>query len=283
MEFPDLGKHCSESRCKQLDFLPMKCNACAKIFCGDHIQYNSHNCTESYKKDNQVPVCPLCNTPIPVKAGELPDVRVGQHIDSDCQSDPAKERRKIYTNKCSHKGCKQKELVPVHCDKCRKNFCLKHRHELDHNCQGFEDSGRGMTSAGAAALFRSLTNKNKPSGSGGGSGSSTSAKRSDTRPQSSLLSSIGGDLNRSRQQRQASSRPASHTAQTLQNGMSEDEAMARALQLSMADSSRPAQPSQPSRPLSLQEQEDLQLAQALAASEQEARNVRARRAIKGSA
>lgn len=46
-------------------------------------------------QDNQVPVCPLCNTPIPVKAGELPDVRVGQHIDSDCQSDPAKERRRV--------------------------------------------------------------------------------------------------------------------------------------------------------------------------------------------
>jgi len=44
-----------------------------------------------------VPVCPLCNKPIPLKKGEVPDVVVGRHIDSDCQSDPAKERRKVST------------------------------------------------------------------------------------------------------------------------------------------------------------------------------------------
>ncbi len=46
-------------------------------------------------QDNQVPVCPLCNIPIPVKRGEPPDIKVGQHIDTDCQSDPAKEKRKV--------------------------------------------------------------------------------------------------------------------------------------------------------------------------------------------
>ncbi len=42
-----------------------------------------------------MPVCPLCNIPIPVKRGEPPDIKVGQHIDTDCQSDPAKEKRKV--------------------------------------------------------------------------------------------------------------------------------------------------------------------------------------------
>jgi len=32
---------------------------------------------------------------IPLKNGELADVKVGAHIDSECQSDPAKERRKV--------------------------------------------------------------------------------------------------------------------------------------------------------------------------------------------
>ena len=41
-----------------------------------------------------MPVCPLCSAPIPVRKGEPPDLVVGQHIDNDCQSDPAKERRK---------------------------------------------------------------------------------------------------------------------------------------------------------------------------------------------
>lgn len=49
-------------------------------------------------QDNQVPVCPLCNNPVPVKKGEMPDVVVGQHIDRDCQSDPALNRRKVWLN-----------------------------------------------------------------------------------------------------------------------------------------------------------------------------------------
>ena len=48
-----------------------------------------------FHQDNQVPVCPLCNTPCPVKKGDTPDVVVGRHIDNDCQSDSAKQRRKV--------------------------------------------------------------------------------------------------------------------------------------------------------------------------------------------
>jgi len=91
--------------------------------------------------------------------GQLADVVVGQHIESDCQSDPAKERRKVYTNRCSKKGCKRKELVPIKCEKCRLNYCLKHRHEQDHSCQGFQGTGRVVSSAGAAALFRAMIGK----------------------------------------------------------------------------------------------------------------------------
>ncbi|RXM31954.1 AN1-type zinc finger protein 2B [Acipenser ruthenus] len=135
MEFPDLGEHCTERTCKRLDFLPMKCDACGDIFCKDHITYANHKCTSAYKKDVQVPVCPLCNTPIPVKRGEMPDIKVGEHIDGDCKSDPAQRKRKIFTNKCSKGGCKQKEMIKVTCDQCHLNFCLKHRHPLDHECK----------------------------------------------------------------------------------------------------------------------------------------------------
>lgn len=31
MEFPDLGRHCSEESCYQLDFLPFKCDGCKKV------------------------------------------------------------------------------------------------------------------------------------------------------------------------------------------------------------------------------------------------------------
>lgn len=41
----------------------------------------------------------------------------------------------IFTNKCSKGGCKQKEMMRVTCDQCQLNFCLKHRHPLDHDCK----------------------------------------------------------------------------------------------------------------------------------------------------
>ncbi|XP_055959014.1 AN1-type zinc finger protein 2A [Patella vulgata] len=259
MELPHLGEHCSDSSCKRLDFLPMTCDACQKTFCGDHVTYSSHNCTESYKKDNQVPACPLCSAPIPVKPGETPDIVVGRHIDTDCQSDPAKEKRQVYTNKCSAKGCKNKELIPVICEKCRKNFCLRHRHELDHSCKGFEGSGKSVSNSGAAALSRfnffSSSNTNTKT-------------KTNSKPQQSSLSNIGRDLNRERQSRQQRGVPM-----TTQAGMSEDEALARALQMSMAESSgTKTQPTSNQTGSLSQEEEDLMLARALQESEQEARN-----------
>ncbi|XP_017784445.1 PREDICTED: AN1-type zinc finger protein 2A-like [Nicrophorus vespilloides] len=136
MELPHIGKQCNESSCKRLDFLPITCDACNNIFCEEHYTYTTHSCPKAYLKNNQVPVCPLCNIPIPVVRGQQPDAVVGAHIDNDCQSDPAKNRRQIFVNKCSKKGCKTKEVIPVICNDCRKNYCLKHRHTSDHACQG---------------------------------------------------------------------------------------------------------------------------------------------------
>ncbi len=93
----------------------------------------------------------------------MPDIKVGEHIDRDCKSDPAQRKRKVgrpqkkkerengvsvkwiatqllltpqvFTNKCSKGGCKQKEMIRVTCDQCRLNYCLKHRHPLDHDCK----------------------------------------------------------------------------------------------------------------------------------------------------
>ncbi|XP_050501094.1 AN1-type zinc finger protein 2A [Diabrotica virgifera virgifera] len=137
MEFPHLGKHCSKSDCGKLDFLPIKCDACKQLFCEEHFSYNTHSCPYAYQKDNQVPACPLCSRPIPVGKGEHPDFVVGAHIDNDCQSDPAKNRRsKVFTNRCSYNKCKTKELLPFVCQDCSKNFCIKHRHPSDHICEG---------------------------------------------------------------------------------------------------------------------------------------------------
>ncbi|XP_054755113.2 AN1-type zinc finger protein 2A-like isoform X1 [Lytechinus pictus] len=268
MEFPNLGQNCHESTCNQLDFLPMKCDSCSNIFCKDHIRYDQHKCAAGFRKDVQVPVCPLCNKPVPVKRGEAPDIGVSDHIDRECQSDPAVKKRKVYSNRCTKKGCKQRELVPVLCSSCHKNFCLKHRHTVDHDCQGFQNSGKSVSKQGAAAIDRQQVN-NRPAPS--------SSSSSRNRPQQTSLTALGRDLDRERRERMLAGRQRGVDS-TMQAGMSEDEAMARAIQMSLAEenqSSKPARP--PVNPRSLQqEDEDLALARALAASEEEERNRRRR-------
>nr|CAG4645708.1 EOG090X0APF [Lynceus sp. MCZ IZ 141354] len=180
MELPELGQNCSEKTCNMLDFLPMKCDACSQVFCKDHIHYFHHSCPSSHKKDVQVPVCPLCNQPVPGRRGDPPDLAVGDHIDRDCQSDPAKQKRKVMTNRCTLKGCKQKEMIPVICSGCKSNFCLKHRHHADHNCRGNNPADR----AREAALARVA----KPSKS-----SSSSSKQHQPRNTQSIQGNFSED------------------------------------------------------------------------------------------
>ncbi|GAB5584067.1 AN1-type zinc finger protein 1 [Prionailurus iriomotensis] len=39
---------------------------------------------------------------------------------------------------CSFRDCAERELVPVKCPYCEKNFCLRHRHQSDHECEKLE-------------------------------------------------------------------------------------------------------------------------------------------------
>ncbi|KAK0155750.1 AN1-type zinc finger protein 2B [Merluccius polli] len=239
MELPHLGEHCSEKTCKRLGkyFLPMKCDACDDIFCKDHITYANHHCTSSYKKDVQVPVCPLCNIPIPIKRGEMPDIKVGEHIDRDCKSDPAQRKRKIFTNKCSRGGCKQKEMIRVTCGQCHLNYCLKHRHPLDHDCK---TDGKPLSKSGNAALSRTQ-----------GVSSHTASSSSSSSPGLSRPASYGAGTVPARSHNNGASRrmPTSVSTPSAQNvipasasfqaGLTEDQALQRALEMSLAES-RPA-------------------------------------------
>ncbi|MBZ3883512.1 AN1-type zinc finger protein 2A, partial [Sciurus carolinensis] len=117
------------------DFLPLKCDACNQDFCKDHFPYAGHKCPFAFKKNVQVPVCPLCNIPIPVKRGEIPDVVVGEHIDRDCKYHPGEKKEKVFTYRCSKEGCRKKEMLQLACVQCHGNFCIQHRHPLDHSCR----------------------------------------------------------------------------------------------------------------------------------------------------
>ncbi|XP_021413476.1 AN1-type zinc finger protein 2A isoform X2 [Oncorhynchus mykiss] len=272
MEFPNLGEHCSENSCKQLDFLPMRCDACEEIFCKDHITYANHKCMSSYKKDIQVPVCPLCNTPIPIKRGEMPDIKVGEHIDRDCQSDPAQNKRKIFTNKCSKGGCKQKEMIRVTCDQCHLNYCLKHRHPLDHDCK---PGDKPVSKSGFAAFMRSQGASSSSASTSSSRGSSRPVSNGNARTQSSR--SAQAIYNPAPAMRPP---PAQNVVPVSASFQTEEQALQRALEMSLAESAR-STVQQPT--LSPQEQEDLALAQALAASEEEYRRQQRRQQERESA
>uniref|UniRef100_A0A8C6ZB12 AN1-type domain-containing protein n=1 Tax=Nothoprocta perdicaria TaxID=30464 RepID=A0A8C6ZB12_NOTPE len=136
----------------------------------------------------------------------------------------------IFTNKCLKPGCKQKEMMKVICDQCHKNYCLKHRHPLDHDCSGAGCFPLLFSKALAGQAGRAV-----PRGCDG------SPLRCGAR--GCLWLSPGG---------------LGVTAVF----QSEEEALQRALEMSLADSG-------PAVPRSTQEEEDLALAQALSASEAE--------------
>jgi len=200
----------------------------------------------AYRKNVQVPVCPLCNAPVPGKADELPDIRVSRHIDSDCQSDRAvTHRKKVYTNKCSFKGCKGKELIPITCDRCMKNYCLRHRHIQDHGCSQMNSKPVGK--AAMAALSRKTPNVNS---------------------QSSIP-----NKNHNVHTSVPAGRSANCAQSSLQGNLSEEAALQMALQASMSEVSVEGSQVPNSNGLTAQEQEDFMLAQAIAESERTSRPV----------
>ncbi|KAF9574044.1 zinc finger, AN1-type domain [Mortierella alpina] len=137
MELPSIGKHCSDSTCSQLDFLPFSCQYCKQIFCQDHWRLEGHVCPkrdEATQQDQRVPICPLCSKPVPVKKGEDPNLRMEQHISAGCPEPATTTSKPIYTNSCHFKACKNRSAIPIICQKCRLNYCLKHRLEGDHAC-----------------------------------------------------------------------------------------------------------------------------------------------------
>lgn len=65
----------------------------------------------------------------------FPSALMSLALPSVCKQNNRASVFQIFTNKCSKGGCKQKEMMRVTCDQCHLNFCLKHRHPLDHDCK----------------------------------------------------------------------------------------------------------------------------------------------------
>lgn len=100
----DLGTQCDEQHCRQLDFLPFVCDACSGTYCLEHRNKDAHGCSGVLLRKEPV------------------------------QS----EGTSSYS--CSYQSCKAIELVPIICSDCNKHFCLRHRHQSDHDCEKREVS-----------------------------------------------------------------------------------------------------------------------------------------------
>jgi len=168
-----------------------------------------------------------------------------------------------------------KELVPFNCGGCRQNFCIKHRHEKDHSCGGFEGSSRSVTAAGAAAASRAAasTSSSRPAATR----SSKPAAQPQLRQQTLTNMGLGRQLNEQRQTRTGGQRVTASAVHTIQGTMTEEQALAQALAMSAAAANptpqaAPANDQEAAR--LAQEEEDEALARALQQSEADARNRR---------
>ena len=266
----------------------LRCDACSRLFCKDHLLYDDHACSGKYKKDIQVcqlsaknikpnliwvlqvPVCPLCSSPVPIARGAVPDLAVSAHIDQGC---PAKNKKeKVFKNRChavkNGKQCKKHELVACICATCHTNFCLAHRHPTDHDCKGSQPAA---ARAAAAAASRAVPKQQQQSSQSkmtdfftGPFRPSAAASRVSSNPSPAAAAA----LNRQAGRGSTPGRPLMASNARQVNGMSEDEALAAAMAASLATSG--GEGGGAAGGLS-QEEEDLALARALQESEAMAR------------
>lgn len=155
-----IGSHCQMPFCHQLDFLPFRCESCkgcvscpslpsqqtnppltafSRKYCLDHRTETAHSCPNK---------------------GAWARARTQKQLDPNYKPTP---RPTVLTHEqqCSDPSCKTLINTPlvtgVHCDKCNREYCLKHRFTYDHNCAnlvplGARPAGASQKERGLAAL-----------------------------------------------------------------------------------------------------------------------------------
>ncbi|KAF2159330.1 hypothetical protein M409DRAFT_30206 [Zasmidium cellare ATCC 36951] len=127
-----IGAHCQMTFCRQLDFLPFRCESCKGKFCLDHRSETAHQCP---------------------KAGEWARKRADANRGPASRYTPSpKPSILTHEQQCSEPSCKTLINTPlvtgVQCDKCNYSYCLKHRFTNDHNCANL--TPKAARPAGAA-------------------------------------------------------------------------------------------------------------------------------------
>ncbi|GAB7362970.1 hypothetical protein MBLNU230_g3265t1 [Neophaeotheca triangularis] len=130
-EVEAIGSHCQAAFCRQLDFLPFKCESCKGSYCLDHRSETAHSCP---------------------KAGEWARRRQQQHQSQTGYKPTPRPSILTHEQQCAETACKTLINTPlvtgVHCEKCNRHYCLKHRFGYDHDCANLKPLGARPAAAG---------------------------------------------------------------------------------------------------------------------------------------
>lgn len=172
VDLESIGRNCEFEYCRQLDFLPFRCESCRGTFCLEHRTETAHKCSHpgewARRKREQ------SQTP--------PNIGSGSRR-------PTVKSTVYNSDQCSHPQCKTLVNTPtsvgVHCEKCHRNYCLQHRLREGHDCANLTPLGARAAGDNKAlengATIRSMFSKLR------GLGSNIQAPKT---PQISLPASI---------------------------------------------------------------------------------------------
>ncbi|KAK8051966.1 AN1-type zinc finger protein 1 [Apiospora rasikravindrae] len=119
-----IGTHCEYEYCNQLDFLPFFCQSCKHTFCLDHRTETAHRCANE---------------------GAWARRRREAQLAQPSAGEGKRMRDFVAQKPCAGQDCKTTvgtSLTPgVHCDRCNRDYCLKHRLQEDHDCKNLVPLG----------------------------------------------------------------------------------------------------------------------------------------------
>ncbi|KAG8900710.1 hypothetical protein FRB99_005803 [Tulasnella sp. 403] len=168
-ELLEIGKTCSHPACSLVDFLPIKCQHCAKHFCSDHFKPQTHDCPkfDASKHDRIAPECPFCHQPVAFAAGVDPNIAMEQHFDTKCKvvlggglvGMKSKGTSSGESPRCARAKCNKVLVAPIRCPKCSQQFCVAHRFPESHRCL----TGSSSTSPSPSSSTPNLRTASTPS------------------------------------------------------------------------------------------------------------------------
>lgn len=136
-----IGAHCAYEYCHQLDFLPFRCESCKSTYCLDHRTETAHKCP---------------------KAGEWARNRNKAAIGTGNTGSGRTLNGMVPTN-CSAAKCSTiintMKNTGSRCDKCNRQYCLKHRLQEEHDCKNIVPLGARQSDNATANPFDNSAEK----------------------------------------------------------------------------------------------------------------------------